>query len=768
MGLPVPADGVRGADKIILLEATSSEFRQLMRLVEAAVVAWWRSKLGVSENGYVDVYIESIFPERVVVNHQGRYWQHAWSIDAANQVQLGEPVEVVEQYVPVRMREAETFVESLDEAGMQWDVIVIRAGLSKNGVYYPDAVLREAVPLFEGCRVFAKADAEHVRGEGKDISKLVGWLSDVQFVEGSQPDGGRIAARLNLSAAADWLRVFLADAWRRGKRDIAGLSIDAEGQGSVTLREGRRLRQARSITKVHSVDVIVDPSAGGEFVRLVESVSEEESREMKLREKMIAHIKAHKAVSARYPEPERLDDEALEGAYREALAPDPAPKNQLSYVTQEDLRVFEARAAARARIAHCGLPQAAIQRLCAQFDAMRFSEASGVEAEADRLIAQEREYLAKFTESGHVQLPFGAVSVEDRRKKIDDMLDAFFDPRHKDHAACSSFRECYIEITGDRRVTGQLEYVDRSRYAESTGSMQFREALDGAALGNVLGAALRRAMVREYRAAVDYDAWRRCANVVPVADFRSNERTRLGGYGDLPTVAESAPYPELTSPSDEKATYAVAKRGGLESITLEQIRNDDAGVIARIPVKIARAAKRTLAKFVFDFIRTNPTVYDGVAFFHASHNNLFTAALDATQLAAHRLAMLKQTELSSADRIGIAPRILLVPLDLQETAVNLFNRNTNNDKTFIQSMTMDIIPVWYWTDANDWATLADPLDIPTIEVGFLDGAEEPQMFVQDNPTVGSMFSNDKLTWKVRHVYGGNVTDFRGATKAVVP
>jgi hypothetical protein len=222
-----------------------------------------------------------------------------------------------------------------------------------------------------------------------------------------------------------------------------------------------------------------------------------------------------------------------------------------------------------------------------------------------------------------------------------------------------------------------------------------------------------------------------------------------------------------TSPTDEKATYAAAKRGGTEDVTLEMIKNDDVGAIARIPGKLSRAAQRTLAKFVFDFFRTNPNVYDGNAFFHAAHNNLFAAALSAVELGNHRLAMLKQTELNSADRLGIAPSVLLIPFDLQETAVNLFNRSTNLDKTFIQELVMNVLPVWYWTDTNDWCTVADPADIPTLEVGFLDGKEDPELFVQDNPTVGSLFTNDKVTYKIRHIYGGNVTDFRGATKAVV-
>ncbi|MVT28783.1 hypothetical protein GO496_10650 [Acidovorax citrulli] len=31
---------------------------------------------------------------------------------------------------------------------------------------------------------------------------------------------------------------------------------------------------------------------------------------------------------------------------------------------------------------------------------------------------------------------------------------------------------------------------------------------------------------------------------------------------------------------------------------------------------------------------------------------------------------------------------------------------------------MNIIPVWYWTDANDWCTAADPADIPRHRAGL--------------------------------------------------
>ena len=63
-------------------------------------------------------------------------------------------------------------------------------------------------------------------------------------------------------------------------------------------------------------------------------------------------------------------------------------------------------------------------------------------------------------------------------------------------------------------------------------------------------------------------------------------------------------------------------------------------------------------------------------------------------------------------------------------------------------------------DADAWWLLADPAMYDTIEVGFLDGKRDPELFVQNSETVGSMFDADKVTWKLRHIYGAALLDFR--------
>jgi len=773
----IPAKGLIGEQA---LREAATEFGQITELVRGALQDQFLKQAlasGAADPNASYFGIDAIYPDRVIACQDGHHYSFPYTIGADNKAVLGTPTEVVEGFTPVPgaavpLQEAlETVVlVEASEDGRAYDAILLRAGLSDNRNFYPDAPLREGVQKFDGARVFAIGDTQHVRGEGKDVRNIVGWISEPRFVEGKSLNKGLIAGRLNFAAGAQGLRETIADAWKRGKRDLVGLSIDLKGKTTTSnLIEGAK-RMLTAIIKVNSVDLIVEPSAGGALVRLVEAAAEEFS-DMTLRERMLEKLKAHKSIWAKIADPAKITDEDLEARYAEAIAEDgaaaaaAAAARQPAGVTAEQLgeviRMTEARAYMRSTVALSSLPQKAKEKVAAQFS----TREKYVEADVDAAIKAEGEYVANFRESGRVVLPFDRIEVEDKAKRIDAMFDAFFDVKHKNHRDVQSFRECYAEVTGDRKVTGRMDNCDLNRMAEALGI--FREALDSTSFTNVLGNSITRRMIADYRDMGQYDVFRNACEVVPVSDFRSNERTRFGGYGDLPIVSENDAYQGLASPTDEKAIYSAAKRGGTESVTLEMIANDDVGAIRRIPVKLSRSAKRTLAKFVLDFVRLNAAIYDTVAFFHATHANLGSTALAAAEVSVARTAMLKQTELNSLDRIGIGPKYLWVPPDLQDTAWTIFQRNTNLDKTFTQQLNLEIMPVWYWTDVTDWALSADVNDIPGIEIGFLNGQQEPELFVQDMPNVGSMFTNDQVTYKIRHVYGGAVKEFRGWYKEVV-
>ncbi|MGE0256906.1 MAG: Mu-like prophage major head subunit gpT family protein [Alphaproteobacteria bacterium] len=746
--MTLPRTGIWG--EVALREAAAGSYQEIMRRVEAKL----RELLKLTGEQNAWAYVVALFPDQVVVNQADKLVRYDWREDGAGIV-LANPTEVMETFRPVartELREAGVgpFVEAANAGeGGRWLIRVIRAGLSGNRNYYPDAVLREAAPLFDGCRVFVKPDKVHLEGGGRDFRNLIGRLVEPRFVEGKAPDSGELQATLELLEAAGDVAGRFREAVERGMADLFGFSIDVVGTARAGKIGGQAVRVAGAFREVRSVDLIVQPGAGGQVIRLIEALNDEDT-DMKLRDRMRTFIEAKRPDLAKGLDWE--DDEAIEAAYREAAAGDGDPAGLSRDEATALVRQTEARAHLREALADSKLPAPAKERIRADFAKReRFTE-----AEVDTAIEDEGKYLARFAEGGRVALDFPRIEPgEDRAEKVQKMLDAFFDPADR---SVVSFKECYAAITGDHRVTGRSRDCDEALMRESLASGTFDQ---------VLGDAVHRRLVADYRTPAVYDVWRRIVNVVPITDFRTNHRTRYGGYGDLPAVAEGAPYLALTSPTDEEATYAISKKGGTEDITLEMVRNDDVGVIRQIPVKLSRASRRTLAKFVLDFVRTNPVIYDSVDFFHADHGNLGSAALDGTSLAAARLRMLKLTEKDSGDRLGIGPKSLLVPSDLEETAVNLFRRSTENDKTFIGSLALDVLPVWYWTDANDWALAADPMDIPGIEIGFLDGNEEPELFVQDNPTSGSLFSHDKLTYKIRHIFGGAVTDYRAFQKNVV-
>lgn len=784
--------GLRGLQRAqpgeaaFLEAAPERDFRQLIDLVRGAIGAVVYPSKPESERY---VYIEAIYADRVVVEVQGRKFQYGYSINTVNnvdQVVFTGPTEVVEQYVAVAT--GTEVKEALAKAGVQFieaadgsiAVTIIRAGTSLNGNFYPDKALQDAVPLFEGVRVFAKSDAEHIKGAGKDVRNLIGGIYQVQFVEGATPDTGRLVGTFKAIDPEDAVVKKMTEAVKRGLQGLLGLSIDATARTKARSQGSATVREATKFTKVNSVDLIVEPGAGGGLDRLTEAAADQEPSTINgadpMKKRLYEAIKAKDAARAASINIDTISEDELMQVYEAvcgaaATAATGARVTEASGdnapVTRAELAMLQTRNAAAAKISASKLPQIAKDKLAERFNATaRFTE-----ADVDKAITDEAAYLGRFTESGAVRVPDfvpGMSRETDRPTAIRDMLDAFFDPAHKNHRQVRSFRECYIEITGDRNVTGQLADVDMGRLRESLGE-DFRESLTSGSFSNALGNSIARRMQAIYTGRTDLQAWRRVATTTSVNDFRTQERTRIGGYGNLPAVAEAAGYTALTSPSDAKATYAVTKRGGTEDVTLEMIMNDDVQAIRRIPQELALSAANTLYEFVFDFYRTNPAIYDTLALYHATHANLFTAALDATSFAAHRLAMVKQTRAGSGKRMGLSPKSVLVPFELQEAAYNLFVRNQNLDKTYVQSINPEVIPVAYWTDANDWCTVADPMELPVLEIGFLRGQEEPELFVQDMPNVGSMFTNDKTTYKIRHIYSGTVLvdGEKGTTKAVV-
>ncbi|GAJ09001.1 unnamed protein product, partial [marine sediment metagenome] len=157
-----------------------------------------------------------------------------------------------------------------------------------------------------------------------------------------------------------------------------------------------------------------------------------------------------------------------------------------------------------------------------------------------------------------------------------------------------------------------------------------------------LGVSITRKFVKLYKL-LDLP-WREFVNIVPIDDFKEQERIRWGGFGELPTVAVDGDYLDIGFPTDEKAFYSAFKKGGLFAIARETIKNDDMHMLRQVPQRLARAAARTLSAFVWSFLKNGENIYDGALLFTAARGNLGSAALDYDSLGDARTAMKSMRE----------------------------------------------------------------------------------------------------------------------------
>jgi hypothetical protein len=795
-----------------------------------------------------------------------------------------------------------TFLESKDPEGREWEVALISAGESKNkGThgyirYYPEEVLKKALPLFEKAKAFAYEfkgrmeqlfdhlpdNVRNMKPEGLARNQ-VGWFDKARYGKYTDPETGKkvegILAHFHVLRGAEWLRKNLLDAWQHSK-ELLGFSIDGGGSEQPAYIRNKVVDRVDEISDLHEVTVVTTPAAGGPILRLIasqnqklmeanmnehlikmlqekaphllegvklEEIDEEglvklldqalveakkkkddekkkkdeeeqqeakkkkkkdeeeekeppkvESEEDKLIEKIRSLLKDKKYAEAAklmtdleekkkkkpegygYPPPEKKESE-------------PDPLEQKILALENKLSTISSAALLTAKLSESNLPQVTQDKLRLQFGNRIFTE-----EELNTTLKSEQEYLAKLTESGQVNLPGQQIDVgSGEREKFQLAMDGLFegadllDKDKKKVRRFTSFREAYAVIVGDPRAMFASpfsilsdcywftpELKGTASFAESYDverkrrlrEAYFRESLKTSDWAEILGDSITRKMMKEW-ADEDLQVWRKItSDIVPLRDFRTNRRMMMGGYGTLSSVSEQGTYQELTSPGDTESTYSAGKKGGIESLTMEMIANDDVGAIKKIPVKLGKAAALSLYRDIFDMFMNNLEQDGSTTFGSAARGNYITTALSPAGLTEMVYTLRTLTRYGDSSRyLGKAakPKYILVPNELEEMAnrlyqdefireyTNNYTTEPNKNRGMAEPIVLD-----YWTDATDYWTVADPKKAPTLEVGFFNGNEEPELFIQDQPNVGSVFSADKVQYKIRYIYGYCVLNYR--------
>ncbi|NLE57924.1 MAG: hypothetical protein GX616_06155, partial [Planctomycetes bacterium] len=264
--------------------------------------------------------------------------------------------------------------------------------------------------------------------------------------------------------------------------------------------------------------------------------------------------------------------------------------------------------------------------------------------------------------------------------------------------------------------------------------------------------------------------WRNITSVRNVSDFKTVTSYRLIGKDQYEKVAPGGELKHGTlgeeSYSNKADTY-----GLLLSIDRRDIINDDLGAITTVPRKLGRGSGLKINDVFWTAFLNNAN------FFKTANANYIEGAdtvLGIDGLTKAEVAFLNQVD-SDGKPIGIMPVILLVPTALSALATTLYKSLEIRDTTastkypvanphagkFRVEVSRYLANAQY-TGYSDkaWYLLADPNDLPVIEMAFLNGQESPTI-----ETAEADFNVLGIQMRGYHDFGVALQEPRGGVKA---
>lgn len=229
----------------------------------------------------------------------------------------------------------------------------------------------------------------------------------------------------------------------------------------------------------------------------------------------------------------------------------------------------------------------------------------------------------------------------------------------------------------------------------------------------------------------------RVASIRSVSDFKTittvslcgdMEFRKLGPGGEI----EHGSLGEVAY-SNKADTYA-----RMLAITRTDYINDDTGALTSTPKKLGRGAGLMLNKiFWTEFL-------DNGSFFTSGNTNVNTGAADMTSagLSATETIFMAQTD-PDLQPLGIMPAILLVPTALKSAATTLMTSekvkgstdggdgNIWQNRFRVESSPYMSNALYTGYSASAWYMIADPNEMPVIEIAALNGRVEPTVETAD-------------------------------------
>lgn len=279
--------------------------------------------------------------------------------------------------------------------------------------------------------------------------------------------------------------------------------------------------------------------------------------------------------------------------------------------------------------------------------------------------------------------------------------------------------------------------------------------------GSVLANVANKSMLRGYdEVAETFEQWT-SAGTLP--DFKEAKRVGVTSMGNLPVVEEGAEFTYSTIADFDEA-ITLATYGQLFHITRQAIINDDLNAFTRIPLRMGRAARRTVGNIAYNVLTANANMGDGTALFASGHNNLAGsgAAPSVATINAGIEAMMQQKDRSaSTTALNIMPAYIIAPVSLRSTILQVLESEYDPSKSTRAANTARnvVTPIF---DARltgtAWYLAAAPASADTVEVAYLDGNQAPVLEQRDG------WSIDGTEFKVRMEAAAKAMQWEGLYK----
>ena len=252
-------------------------------------------------------------------------------------------------------------------------------------------------------------------------------------------------------------------------------------------------------------------------------------------------------------------------------------------------------------------------------------------------------------------------------------------------------------------------------------------------ISNILAATYGKFLLAGFNAVES--TWQAISTVRPLNDFKAVTGVRLDGGFEFEEVGSDG---KLKSADAGEGTRTLQAKtyGRMSTITRQDIINDDLGALTQVPNRLGRGAKTRFNKvFWTAFQDSNDTYYRGAS----------AAAGNALAIGSLETAYTNYSQLTDPDGnpLGANPAILLVPKSLGIAARKL-NQSANmivsslgstssrvvEPQANVMAGLLDPVESSYLTNAatgtnSVWWLVADPGDLPAMEVGFLNGQQQP-------------------------------------------